>query len=158
MGLRCGVLGIACVLAACTCSQPSAPVATKAAAAEPAPSAAPPAAGPTASDDAPAIPTLTEEDQRLIAADPKDLTVEERRKRAFALRRKIMQNPDSPAALMLEDLRKAHGSGELEVPKPGEGPRFEARGTAPTGGAPPAGVRRPPAGTSTPETPASGAP
>ena len=86
---------------------------------------------------------LSEEDQRLIAADPKDLSPEERRKRAFALRRKIMQNPDSPAARTLEDLRRAHESGALQPP--GAGPvRFESRaddGGPPAGGLPPAGFR-----------------
>jgi hypothetical protein len=41
-------------------------------------------------------PALTEEELALIAADPKDLTPELRRKRAYARRKQIMQNPDSP--------------------------------------------------------------
>jgi hypothetical protein len=71
-----------------------------------------------------------------------------RRKRAYALRRKIMQNPDSPTARMLEDLQKAHADGTLEVP--GQGVRLQLPGSAPAGGPPPAGTRP-----SEPEQPAS---
>ncbi len=145
------------LLAGCTCSdaselppRPSAPTAQA-------------AAEPPAADAKAAPPPLSEEDQRLLAADPATLSPEDRRKRAFALRRKIMQNPDSPTARMLEDLRKAQEDGELEVPKPGETPHFEARtpGSAPQGGPPPAGSR-PAAGARPTEpataTTASGAP
>jgi len=59
---------------------------------------------------------LTQEEKDLIAADPKDLTPELRRKRAFALRKKIMQNPDSPTARTLEELKRAALAGEIEVP------------------------------------------
>jgi hypothetical protein len=75
---------------------------------EPAPAVAEP--------DKPAIPELTEEDKRLIAADPKTLSPDERRKRAYALRRKIMQNPDSESAKMLEELRRAAEAGEIQPP------------------------------------------
>lgn len=125
-------------LAACTCEQAYSP--------SPAAGAAADAAVPAAvadEGDAKAIPPLSEEDLRLIAADPKTLSPEDVRKRAFALRRKIMQNPDSAAARTLEDLRRAHEAGELQAP--GGGPvRFEARGKdgePPTGTMPPAGVR-----------------
>lgn len=61
---------------------------------------------------------LTEEDERLIAADPSTLSPEENRKRAHALRKKIMQNPDSEAAKALEDARQAALAGEVQ-PTPG---------------------------------------
>ena len=63
---------------------------------------------------------LTPEEQALIDADPKTLTPEQRKKRAYALRKKIMQNPDSEAAKALEDARKAVESGELEITLPGQ--------------------------------------
>ena len=59
-------------------------------------------------------PPLTEEELQLIAADPKDLSPDLRRKRAFALRKKIMQTPDSPAAKQLEELRRAVEAGEIQ--------------------------------------------
>ena len=90
---------------------------------------------------------LSEEDLRIINADPATLTPEERRKRPFALRRKIMQNPDSPAAKSLEDLRKAIEAGEIEPPNGGI--KFESRRAAEElpapGGPPPAGSRPAPA-------------
>lgn len=91
------------------------------------------------------IPVLTAEDERLIAADPKTLTVEERRKRAYAMRRKIMQNPDSETAKMLEDLRRAAENGEIQ-PGVGGTPTFHTRtapDAAPAGGSPPAGAPDP---------------
>lgn len=57
---------------------------------------------------------LTEEDKRLIAADPKTLSPEENRKRAYALRKQVMQNPDSANAAALEDARKAALAGEID--------------------------------------------
>jgi hypothetical protein len=63
---------------------------------------------------------LTAEEQALVDADPKTLTPEQRRKRGYALRKKIMQNPDSEAAKALEEARKAVEAGELEVTLPGE--------------------------------------
>ncbi len=89
----------------------------------------PPAAGP-----------LTEEEQRLIDTDPKDLSKEERRKRAFALRKKIMQNPDSPQARELERIRKAVESGEVTPAIPGHPPvsgglQFKAPNASSDGGA-----------------------
>jgi len=61
---------------------------------------------------APAGP-LTQEELDLIAADPATLTPELRRARAFALRKKIMQNPDSPAARNLEEIRLSVERGEI---------------------------------------------
>jgi hypothetical protein len=130
--------------AACTCEQSFEPAPSTTAA------AAAPAAGAAAGDAAPspsasAGQPLSEEDLRIINADPATLTPEERRKRPFALRRKIMQNPDSPAAKSLEDLRKAVEAGEIEPPAGLI--KFEARGATealpPAGGPPPAGSRPP---------------
>lgn len=86
-------------------------------------------------------PPLTQEEKDLIAADPATLTPELRRKRAFALRKKIMQNPDSPTARMLEDLRKAAERGELDIPGKTT-PRLHANTKdGKQGGPPPAGSR-----------------
>lgn len=90
-------------------------------------------------------PPLSEEDKRLIALDPSTLTPEMRRKRAYAMRRKVMQNPDSPTARALNDLAAAHRDGVLT--KDGDMPTFSLGGQKPTSGRPPAGVR-------TSETPA----
>jgi hypothetical protein len=57
---------------------------------------------------------LTPEDQALIDSDPATLTPEQRRKRAYALRKKIMQNPDSEAAKALEEARRAAEAGEID--------------------------------------------
>jgi len=94
----------------------------------------------------PDVPTLSEEDKQLIAADPTTLTPEQRRKRAYALRRKIMQNPDSPAARTLEDLAKAAREGTIDPnADEGNGVVFHQRGAEPEpeGGAPPGGYRPP---------------
>lgn len=66
-------------------------------------------------------PPLTQEELDLLAADPATLTPELRRKRAFALRRKILQNPDSPTARQLEALRIAYEKGELQPQLPDSG-------------------------------------
>ncbi|MCA9651435.1 MAG: hypothetical protein H6712_20030 [Myxococcales bacterium] len=97
----------------------------------------------TKPSDTPAGP-LTEEELALIAADPADLTVEQRRQRAYARRKQIMQNPDSPTARALKDLAEAHQNGEIDVgPKGKDGVWFSVPGTKPTGGRPPAGWRPP---------------
>lgn len=141
------LFGTLAIAAACNGEPASAPAkpadAPAAAPAAPAANVDAPASDSPASADAPAIPPLSEEDLRLIAADPKTLAPEDVRKRAFALRRKIMQNPDSPAARALEDLRRATEAGDLQPPNAGS-VQFEARtadGTPPKGSAPPAGVR-----------------
>jgi hypothetical protein len=59
---------------------------------------------------------LTPEELALIEADPKDLSPEENRKRGYALRKKILQNPDSPAAQALEEAKQAALAGQLEAP------------------------------------------
>jgi hypothetical protein len=100
---------------------PAAPVAAKTVAApDDAKAKAPPNDGkvsltPAINSPAPAKePPLTQEEIDLLAADPTTLTPEQRRKRAFALRRKILQNPDSPTARQLEALRIAYERGELQ--------------------------------------------
>ncbi len=65
-------------------------------------------------------PPLTQEEIDLIAMDPATLTPEMRKKRAFALRRKILQNPDSPTARQLEAMRLAADRGELDAQLPGK--------------------------------------
>ncbi len=64
----------------------------------------------------PAAP-LTEAEKKLIAADPDTLSPEDRRKRAFALRKKVMQNPDSEAAQALLQARQAILDGQLDPDK-----------------------------------------
>lgn len=106
----------------------------------------------------PKIEPLTEDEERLIAADPRDLSEDDRIKRAYALRKKVMQNPDSPTARMLTDLQNAHENGELEGVPGGKkkGMTFSLRGTEPTkkSGPPPAGYR-PPAESKAQETKSS---
>jgi hypothetical protein len=67
-------------------------------------------------------PPLTQEEIDLIEADPATLSPEMRRKRSFALRRKILQNPDSPTARQLEALRIAYERGELQPQLPDKKP------------------------------------
>lgn len=94
----------------------------------PAPAAAPAAApagetGPAATLTMPKEPPLTAEEIALIESDPKSLTPEQRRARAHALRRKILQNPDSPQAQQLEKLRRDVEAGVVTPelpPKSGE--------------------------------------
>lgn len=96
---------------------PGPAVPAQAAAPAPAPTAAPPGASAAApaAESAPITrePPLTAEEIQLIESDPSTLTPELRRKRAHALRRKIMQNPDSPAARQLESLRHDVESGTV---------------------------------------------
>lgn len=73
----------------------------------------------------PPEPPLTQEELDLIAADPHDLTKEMRVKRAYAVRRKTLQNPDSPMARQIEKFRQMQMRGELpmpNMPKTGEAP------------------------------------
>lgn len=140
-----GALALALGLATACTAQPAAPEKvepTVEAAAEVAPAQA-----------APATPALTEEELALIAADPKDLTPELRRKRAYARRKQIMQNPDSPTARALSDLAEAHQAGDLDVQRKADGVWLSAPGTKPTTGRPPAGWR--PSEGTTSSTPAS---
>ena len=81
----------------------------------PTPPATPPA--PTQPAFAPVKPTpagpLTAEEERLIAADINTLSTEEKRLRAYAQRKKIMQNPDSEAAKALLEAQQALMAGEI---------------------------------------------
>ena len=146
-----------CSMAACTAERGTADTPTpvkvtpEAAPAKAEPAAAPPPApAPTPGEAQPqkAAP-LTAEEIRLIEADPKDLTPDERRQRGYALRKKIMQNPNSPSAQALEDIRKSVEAGELVPPnfnkdEKQDGLWIEAPGggkTPPAGGSPPAGAR-----------------
>ncbi len=113
---------------------------------EPQPSAADAAAkapedeSKTAAEARPTPTPLSAEDERLIAADPAELTPDMRRKRAYALRRKALQDPDSPVARTLDDLEKAYQRGELDPPRASM-PTFTADGKPQAGSAPPAGAR-----------------
>ncbi len=78
------------------------------AAAQPAAAASPDAQAPK-----PGSTELSAEELALIEADPKTLSAEQNRKRGYALRKKIMQNPDSEAAKTLEETRAAAIGGEL---------------------------------------------
>ena len=60
-----------------------------------------------------AVEPLTQEEINLIDSDPAELTPALRRKRAFALRKKIMQNPESESAKALEEMRRKVESGEI---------------------------------------------
>lgn len=94
-----------------------------------------PAAGADAAQ--PENTELTAEEERLIAADPKTLSPDENRARAHALRKKIMQNPDSPQAKELEEVRAAVLAGEVD-PKAQLGQKGggDITITAPTAGKP----------------------
>jgi len=146
-----GALALAVGLAAACGTQAPTPEPTsqKAASVEP---AADPAVADAAPADAATPPPLTEEELALIATDPKDLTPEQRRKRAYARRKQIMQNPDSPTARALNDLAEAHQAGELDVQRKGDGVWLSAPGTKPASGRPPAGWR-PSDGEAKPTTP-----
>jgi hypothetical protein len=97
-----------------------------------------PAPAPQAKADTP--PPLTAEELALLAADPKDLTPDQRRKRAYARRKQIMQDPDSPTARALNDLAAAHQAGEIDVERK-DGVWLSTPGSKPTEGRPPAGWR-----------------
>jgi hypothetical protein len=56
---------------------------------------------------------LSAEELELLDADPKTLSPEQNRKRAYALRKKVLQNPDSPQAKALEEAKAAALGGEL---------------------------------------------
>ncbi|MCA9682883.1 MAG: hypothetical protein KC457_11850 [Myxococcales bacterium] len=101
----------------------------------PTPPATPPA--PTQPAFAPVKPTpagpLTAEEERLIAADINTLSTEEKRLRAYAQRKKIMQNPDSEAAKALLEAQQALMAGEIPPPPSTQppsdsGPKRDANG------------------------------
>jgi hypothetical protein len=72
-----------------------------------------PAAG---AAEAPPSTALTDEELRLMEADPATLRPDERRKRAYAIRKKIMQDPTSPEAQAILEGARAIEAGEVEVP------------------------------------------
>ena len=121
-------VALASAVLAAACSKPPQPQPAKSAETKDEAKAAEPA-----EDATPKPPPLSEEDKRLIAADPKDLTPEMRRKRAYALRRKAMQNPNSPLARTLNDLQKAYEDGEIDPNKKAT-PTFTVDGKPPTSG------------------------
>lgn len=127
-------LGIAALLVAVGCSTPTTPSSEgRAEASQPAP---------RTPEQAPREPpSLSPEDLELIAADPTTLSPEQRRKRGYALRRKIMQEPDSAAARTLDDLKRAHEEGLLELPPPkgDQGVVLSTPGAKTPGGPGPAG-------------------
>ncbi|WP_143141183.1 hypothetical protein [Nannocystis exedens] len=122
----------ALLLAACGPTAPAPTEVAKSAPAEaakaptPSPAAAPaptPAAAATPAPageklEIPKEPPLTPEEIALIESDPKTLTPEQRRARAHALRRKILQNPDSPQAQQLEKIRRDVEAGVLKPELP----------------------------------------
>ena len=122
MSLRLLALASCALLAGCGPAAAPAPADAPPAATPPSPAVSPPpvtlpaprpAREPTAPRPA-REPPLTQEELDLIAADVAALSPDMRRKRAFALRRKILQNPDSPTARQLESLRLAAENGELQ--------------------------------------------
>lgn len=118
---RLSLLALLLIPLACT-ADPPAPKAAKDGAAKQ-PAAEQPAA--ETPEDEPATPTakayeLSSEELELIAADPSTLTPDQNRKRGYALRKKVMQNPDSAAAKSLEEARQAALAGQLELPTKGD--------------------------------------
>jgi hypothetical protein len=117
------------------------PAKTEPAKAEPTKAAETKIAAPTKTDPATPKapePPLTQEELDLIAADPATLTPEKRRERAFALRRKCLQNPEGACAKQLEEIRTAVESGTL-VPQLPEAKKGEMTLSAPTKAEPGAG-------------------
>jgi hypothetical protein len=106
LSARASTLVAALLLFACVADPPAATDASaqKQAEAEPPP---PPPVDPNA---------MTAEEEALIAADVTTLNTEQRRKRGYALRKKIMQNPDSEAAKALQEAARAAEAGEIDVP------------------------------------------
>jgi hypothetical protein len=132
--MRMRKIGLAMLFAGC--STPATPTPAGHEQASPSASSSEPAEAPAQP------PPLSAEDLALIEADPTTLTPEQRRERAHALRRKIMQDPDSPAARTLEDLRRAHEDGLLELPRGKDGGVVLSTPGAPAAsGAAPAGSR-----------------
>ena len=99
------------------------------------------------------IPLMTPMDFALCMVPAAEMTTpEHRRQRAYARRKLIMNNPDSPTARALADLADAARAGELGSVTPAassastpstknSGVVFSLPGTPPKGGRPPAGSR-----------------
>jgi len=60
------------------------------------------------------VEPLTEEEQRLVDADPETLSAEEKKARSYALRKKILQDPNSPQAKALKDAANRIVEGEVD--------------------------------------------
>lgn len=136
------LLAVGALLAACNAQTAAPQKVTPAPAAAEAVEAVPAAPEPEAKAAVATPPPLSEEDLALIAADPATLTPEMRRKRAYARRRQIMQNPDSPTARALNDLVQAHQAGDIDIHGgKGQGTWLSVPGSKPTSGRPPAGWR-----------------
>ena len=103
-----------CLLAACG-TKPPATLVEESKEAKQSDEEADAAAKAQAEADALAKNQLTPEELELIEQDPANLSPELKRKRSYAMRKRIMQNPNSPAALALEDARKAALAGELQL-------------------------------------------
>jgi hypothetical protein len=59
---------------------------------------------------------LTDEEKRILAADPDTLTPEERKQLPHLRRKKILQNPESDSAKSLQRSAAAYSAGELPAP------------------------------------------
>lgn len=81
---------------------------------------------------------LTEEELKLIEADPKELSPDDRRLRAYALRKKIMQNPDSDAAKAIREGMEAIERGEVDIPEHLLADETKGQSSGPVLSAPPA--------------------
>ncbi|MDC0718943.1 hypothetical protein [Nannocystis bainbridge] len=138
----------ALILAACG---PTAPAPTEVAKSAPAEAAKAPTPSPAPTPEAAPAPAekltiakeppLTPEEIALIEADTKNFTPEQHRARAHALRRKILQNPDSPQAQQLEQLRRDVEAGTVKPelpPKSGDAPGKGLTLHAPAASSPPA--------------------
>lgn len=60
------------------------------------------------------VEPLTEEEQALVDADPATLSPEQKKARAYALRKKILQDPNSPQAQALKEAANQIVSGQVE--------------------------------------------
>ncbi len=65
-------------------------------------------------DDMFKVEPLTEEEQALVDADPATLSPEQKKARAYALRKKILQDPNSPQAQALKEAANQIVSGQVE--------------------------------------------
>ena len=138
------------LLVACT-TERSVPAAEHGAAAnEPTPQATPAANDAEEAALAPVEPwplpaeVLSPWQAALILMDPKVLTAEQRRQRAYARRKAIMLNPNSATKKVLEDLARAAENGEIDPNASKSEVVFTAKGVpGAQQGAPPAGWRPP---------------
>jgi len=87
------------------------------------------------------VAPLTADELKLIQTDPSELNMEQRKKRAYALQRKVLADPTSPAARTIQDLREAHRAGDVVITPPNAGVTFALPGHSPDHARPPAGWR-----------------